>query len=256
LCSLSPHRPHPQHTCSSTQTTPHHTNPTNPPESGKPVPGCVKVRTADAAHNAAWLGECGRAPSLATTLPVEDICAPAAAAAADCLAPAQLAAGFAVKLPTAATCGERSGHNVRYRGARCGQRGRFIQWSRVTLEGPEGEETATCERAASPTAKRAGAAAVSPVMADAHHLGACGVPPMIYRELPTEICERGAVPVLNLPKPQKEIATGAWQLLIHSRSRQLPMLSPCLKPLSLRSVPQPRSQPPRRLNKQPHKQSP
>jgi len=179
------------------------------------IPGCLMVRNRTATFNVAWLGDCGQAPALASTLPVDGICAPASKDAPSpspeapkCVTAKSIASGFSVQLPTAATCGDRSGRNVLYRGARCGPRGRFVQWSRVTLAGEDGQEGAACTRVAAPGAKKAGAAGATDVLGDAELVGACGVPPIIHKELPVEICERGTVPSLNLPKPNTPIATG------------------------------------------------
>jgi hypothetical protein len=186
---------------------------------------------------AAWLGECGAAPALAASLPVTNIC-PAAALAAGkappssapagaggapppaaappprCLHSREVAAGVPVELRAATTCGAAKGTRVTYRGSRCGPKGSLIRWTSYTVIGAAGAPE-SCARA--PTALQAQKAAAAegrvPGFGNYEVVGACGVPPMIHRALPTEVCAHGAAEraegPAGLPQPKTALATGA-----------------------------------------------
>ncbi|GBF88063.1 peptidase S8 [Raphidocelis subcapitata] len=186
---------------------------------GERVPGCVMVRNATKEFTSAWLGDCGAPPSLAATLPVSNICAPRRADAGKCVARGQLLSGVAVEVAAGAACGGTRGSKVQYRGSRCGPKGSLVQWHRYTVTGDAG--SASCGRSTG-RAKAAGAGPEEPepLLANAEAVGACGVPPMIYKDLPTEVCAKGsgerptneageapAEALLNLPKPEQPVAT-------------------------------------------------
>ena len=183
------------------------------------------ARNASAEFNAAWLGDCGTAPTLAPALPVTGLCAPAAAAggraAARCVAGRELAAGHEVELAADAVCDGRAGRRVVYRGARCGPRGALVQWARFTVGGAAGP---TCGRRGAGAAAGAagrprrtnGGAGAAPgsdagglaVFEDARMVGACGVPPIAHPELAVEVCARGhATTPTGLPRPATPLAT-------------------------------------------------
>jgi hypothetical protein len=181
---------------------------------------------------ASWLGECGAPPALAASLPATNICpaaalaraaepaadapAPAAGAAAGrCLHMREVAEGVPVQLPAATTCGATRGTSVVFKGSRCGPKGSLIRWTSYTVTGAAGVSE-SCARA--PTALTAEKAARAegrlPGFGNFEVVGSCGVPPMVHRGLPTEVClrapaERAEQAPSGLPKPKTPLATGA-----------------------------------------------